>query len=488
MPAHTLMEKLKRFNWRAVVAASVAGLIGFLIYEPNFVQNLQYDIKDSIYANDAVVMMDAVAVEGMIRKYLDHESHIISKNRDKFQLWDYFDLTDVLDAAREKSADVEFKWQDMITLRMKLWVDKQQATNDMRHNIEKDKCVTIDVLRKLKLPHPTVRFMWRKNEYSEAKLAEYLSTADYPAILKVGHIHQQKSTLFLPDKSAIVGKIDEYAKWTTDKMETHFVDNNPRWKDSTNILYAALEPCMFIQDVVNPGDFRAGMSARPMELMVEVLWGEAIHGVLTATVRGELALGSGQYKNTEEFIVLKNGWVAYMWPKTTWSGNPMLNRRSAVQAHRLNNGISWFKAEPEVTFDRVQLSAKEACSPLMPTARPICESEYFEIRQMFLKKYSIIMGALPTVWSLCGKFATGVGADYMRCDVFITPDMKVSVNEISLSSNWGNALSTHWQKKVIDLWVDGYKKSNNCTTNSTTCGSAYSGIFKGDLPSPVWHE
>ena len=126
-----------------------------------------------------------------------------------------------------------------MTLRIDLWVGKQRATGDMRHSIEKDKCVTIEVLRKLRLPHPTVRFMWRQAEYSAERLKAYLLDADYPAILKVGHIHQQKSTLFLPNKAAVQSKAAEYAEWTTEKMNSHFIDNNPVWMDSTNVLYVS---------------------------------------------------------------------------------------------------------------------------------------------------------------------------------------------------------------------------------------------------------
>ena len=48
--------------------------------------------------------------------------------------------------------------------------------------------------------------------------------------------------------------------------------------------------------------------------------------------------------------------------------------------------------------------------------------------------------AFQEVWRVCDALALGVGADYLRCDVFVTPDGAVSVNEISLTltSSEGN--------------------------------------------------
>ena len=60
---------------------------------------------------------------------------------------------------------------------------------------------------------------------------------------------------------------------------------------------------------------------------------------------------------------------------------------------------------------------------------------------LFWAKFSSsLVDHLPKVWDTCSKLAQGVGADYLRCDVFVTGG-KVDVNEISLSSYWGNTLS-----------------------------------------------
>ena len=98
-------------------------------------------------------------------------------------------------------------------------------------------------------------------------------------------------------------------------MRTKFVDR-ASWAVQTNPLYASIDPCLIVQDVVNPGDFRSGenRAARPMEMMVEVFWGRSVQGVLTADAEGELVLGKPQYKNTAEFVVLRDGWAAYKWP------------------------------------------------------------------------------------------------------------------------------------------------------------------------------
>lgn len=222
--------------------------------------------------------------------------------------------------------------------------------------------------------------------------------------------------------------------------------------------------------------------------MVEVMWGRAVHGVLTVPVRGEMALGkAGNIKNTEEFIVQRDGWVAYCWPKTAWGGSPQLNRRSKVMAHRLNNGISWFRPDPGSSLEQVAEAARKTCSPLVESEQQACISEYLEMRALYLDKYGggLQASSLNTVWDVCSSFASGVGADYMRCDVFVTGDGSVSVNEISLSSNWGNALSPRWQAKLIELWTSGYADNKDCT-GPGSCGAAFSGLFEGDLPSPTW--
>lgn len=230
------------------------------------------DIGQTLLGNVTNFFGDSIASAGplnpQVATYMEAKANLIQRNRKNFLLWDYFDLSDALYAK-----DVhDYKWQDLINERFVMWVKKQQATGDIRHSLEKDKCVTMEVLNQLKLKHPKVRVMWNETEFSETKLKAFLLTSEYPAILKVGHIHQQKSTLFLPSSTEVLKHVDEYVSWTNEKMHSHFIDNNPRWKDNANILYAALHPCTFIQDVVNPEDFHDGQTARPWEVMVEVLF------------------------------------------------------------------------------------------------------------------------------------------------------------------------------------------------------------------------
>eukprot|EP00041_Stephanoeca_diplocostata_P031437 m.978518 g.978518 ORF g.978518 m.978518 type:complete len:512 (-) comp23959_c0_seq4:3194-4729(-) len=437
--------------------------------------------------NFSKVPGDLLASEGhldaRVAAYMTRKKQLIEDGRDDFLLWDYFDLTETLQGTDFNS----YMWQDMINSRFKMWVGKQRATGDTRHALEKDKCVTMKVLKKLNLPHPTVRVMWNESEYSENALREYLLSTEFPAILKVGHIHQQKSTLFLPSQTEVRGHVDEYVSWTTDKMHSHFIDNNPTWKDSANILYAALHPCTFIQDVVNPEDFSEGNTARPWEVMVEVVWGQAIHAVFTVTVRGSLSIGGGQYKNTEEYMLLDDGWAVYKWPRLRWGP---FNANSAVQRHRLNRE-TWFKAtDPNDDVD----GPERACGGVAtPSERVACEQEYRAIQLAFWAKYAQLVPSMPRVWNLCTAFGHGVGADYMRCDVFITPSGVVSVNEISLSSNWGNALSPKWQASLIDLWLQGYTSDPPCAPEPKegTCGSAYGGVFTSSLdtlPSPKYKQ
>ena len=111
---------------------------------------------------------------------------------------------------------------------------------------------------KLQLAHPKVRAMWRLPSWSTTKLRiALLQTTDYPAILKVGHIHQQKSTVFLPSKTKVVAKADEFVQWTDKLMHTSFHDDNPLWSSITNQLYEQIEPCAFVQvsTFIRIGDF-----------------------------------------------------------------------------------------------------------------------------------------------------------------------------------------------------------------------------------------
>ena len=66
----------------------------------------------------------------------------------------------------------------------------------------------------------------------------------------------------------------------------------------------------------------------------------------------------------------------------------------------------------------------------------------------------------------------------MRCDAFVLADGAVTMNEISLSSYWGNTLSLAWQERTVSLWVDGYVKA------SDGGGAAFGSVFSGGLPSP----
>ena len=67
----------------------------------------------------------------------------------------------------------------------------------------------------------------------------------------------------------------------------------------------------------------------------------------------------------------------------------------------------------------------------------------------------------------------------MRCDVFVT-DGVVHMNEISLSSYWGNTLSLAWQRRFVDLWIDGYVQADDGGA------AAFSQVYSGDLPSPTY--
>lgn len=141
----------------------------------------------------------------------------------------------------------------------------------------------------------------------------------------------------------------------------------------------------------------------------QVVWGQAIHAVFTVTVRGSLSIGGGQYKNTEEYMLLDDGWAVYKWPRLRWGP---FNTNSAVQRHRLNRE-TWFKAtDPTDDLD----GPERACGGgATPSERVACVQEYREIQQTFWSKYARLVPSMPRVWNLCTAFGHGVGADYMRC-------------------------------------------------------------------------
>ncbi|KAH8071153.1 hypothetical protein JL721_4584 [Aureococcus anophagefferens] len=236
-----------------------------------------------------------------VREYMERQWAQASKRRESFLLWDYFDLKAHEELGHRKAPGT---WSDLI-------IAAHGALGEAAQ---------------LRLPHPRVRLEWRAADYGDGgRLRSYLlGEADakdpglercaYPAILKVGHIHQQKSTIFLPSEADARSRVDDYVRWTTDRMREKFVDR-ASWAAQSNPLYASIDACLIVQDVVNPGDFGGeARAARPLELMVEVFWGRAVQAVLTVDAEGELVLGKPQYKNTAEFVVLRDGWAAYKWP------------------------------------------------------------------------------------------------------------------------------------------------------------------------------
>lgn len=434
-----------------------------------------------------------------LRRYFEAQWAEVAAARTRFLLWDYFDLehAEALDGRFRKPPAT---WTEIIIRRMALWATRLQHTADNRFVIEKDKCAMFRMLEDLDLPHPRVRLTWRADDYGDGKRLEAYLLGDaagagvaekcaFPAILKVGHIHQQKSTIFLASKRDVRKRVGEYVAWTTDKMKTKFVDS-ASWARQTNPLYASIDPCLIVQDVVNPDDFAAGENAarRPLEMMVEVLWGRSIQGVLTVDAEGELVLGRPQYKNTAEFFVLRDGWAAYKWPYLSRDGKffsrRYTNPRSHVRAHRKARE-SWFRY---AGGEGDAASAAEACAGARDTEAAICAAEYAQIGELFRRKYAAAAEALPEVWKTCDALARGIGADYVRCDVFVAPDGAVTVNEISLSSNWGNAVSAPWQKELVQMWLRGYGGKECVPFVGVKCGAAFAGVFDGNIPSPFYRR
>ena len=50
---------------------------------------------------------------------------------------------------------------------------------------------------------------------------------------------------------------------------------------------------------------------RPMEILVEVIWGVPTHGALLIDVVGEMILGKPQHRDTLEFLIRTDGWACY---------------------------------------------------------------------------------------------------------------------------------------------------------------------------------
>ncbi|KAJ1455651.1 hypothetical protein M885DRAFT_519333 [Pelagophyceae sp. CCMP2097] len=489
VPQYRMPLKSAFSGMAAVGALLVAACSYDQIVAENFFERRSKFIT-RLWPSDAANAQTARA----LRAYVASKRAQVVSQRGGFALWDYWDLRQKLrDAVVPKRG---FTWADVVVLRMELFSAKLTATGDMRYRIEKDKCEMLRMLGQLSLPHPRVRFTWDEDAYDEQKLKAYLMTADYPAMLKVGHMHQQKSTLFLPDAESVHKTADDLVAWTTSKMKSKLLDGNSVWAHATNPLYAELEPCLILQDVANPAAFVSGAGGndlRPLEMMVEVLWGVPHNGVLVTDVAGAMLLGEPQHVDTIEYLVRTDGWVAYKWPKVVRTGGWLaskwyLNQHSAVRTHRKDQE-TWFRAiDPAVEDGK---GIEETCAELSsPFERRACGYEYRREQSRFWAKYGDLPKHLGKVWDTCAQMGRGVGADYVRCDVFIdTHSGQVLVNEISLSSYWGNTLSIAWQRDAVDLWAGGFGRTETTCEPEATCGDAFSSIFTGELPAPgyVYH-
>ena len=242
-----------------------------------------------------------VANQKLIDAYMDSRWNAIRQQRAKFALWDYCDLRSSL-----KEAPRPTSWSSLVQLRMRKWGDLLDSSKDKRFTIEKDKCVMLQMLETLKLPHPKVRRTWRSVE--AAPLKSYLLEQQYPAIIKVGHIHQQKSTLYIKDSKELKRNADKYVSWVKAKMDSVFDDGSKTWASVTNKLYAQTSPCLILQDVVNPGKVSAasdGNDMRPTEVLVEVIWGVPLHGV---TLSGDQISGAPRHRRDTVPVAASARW------------------------------------------------------------------------------------------------------------------------------------------------------------------------------------
>ena len=113
-----------------------------------------------------------VANAKLIDTYMDSRWNVMRQNRARFALWDYCDLREAL----KKAATRPRSWSQLVQLRMRLWGDLLDAKDDRRFTIEKDKCVMLEMLQTLQLPHPKVRRTWRSVDAKALKR--------YPPLLK----------------------------------------------------------------------------------------------------------------------------------------------------------------------------------------------------------------------------------------------------------------------------------------------------------------
>ena len=383
--AYDRWTRLRRWSRRSGVLFVVMALVCAMCLELGVVfNNLLIDLDNLVSPRDDAPGGGGVPDRGAarVREYMERQWAAVENGREDFLLWDYFDLKahEELGSPRPPAS-----WSDLIVARMTLWAKRLQFAKDNRFVIEKDKCAMFRMLRQLGLPHPRVRLEWREADYGDGRrLRAYLlnegggedGPCAYPAILKVGHIHQQKSTIFLPSASDVRARVDDYVAWVDDKMRSKFVDR-ASWADQTNPLYASIDACLIVQDVANPEDFGgdAVRAARPLEMMVEVVWGRSVQGVLTVDAEGELVLGKPQYKNTAEFVVLRDGWAAYKWPYLSRDGvvfsRRYTNPRSHVRAHRKARE-SWFRYDTDPAVDDGAADADDACEGVRATERATC--------------------------------------------------------------------------------------------------------------------
>lgn len=345
-------------------------------------------------------------------KYHEQQRPLIAESRQQFVIHKYFELPDPT-----ANGSRPVNWIEMISLRIKKWADEQRAGNSM-HEVEKDKCVCQKFMNDIGVRAVPILGEWRDTNWNRTEFGNTLATADYPIIIKLGHIQQSKALRIFRDRAKAISQTPNIAGWVESWFPQRFDDATRSWANDVNVLYNALKPCVLVHPVLT-GDWIA-VTGAPFELKVEVVWGRAYLAFLETRLCARKFLGL--WLEPQSSLIL-------------------------TRDRRIMRFVEWPKRfEWEWTFPWDQVGQYFANVPHENPADSL------------LREYSWLLSGkiLDRVFATAEAVADRIGAEQVRVDIFVSknPDEMPIVNEISLSS--GHYYRYH-TKFLSEEWAEGHR-------------------------------
>jgi len=346
--------------------------------------------------------------------YYESQRPFIDQSRKNFVIHSYFELDDPTNGGLK-----EANWIQMISLRLKKWADEQRAGNSL-HEVEKDKCVCQKFLNDIGVHAVPILGQWRKNTWNHTGFAQVLQTANYPIIIKLGHIQQSLGLRIFRDKAKAVAETGKIEEWVESWFDTRFDDGTRSWAADVNVLYNALKPCVLVHPVLT-GDWIAPTKA-PYELKVEVIWGRAYLAFLETRLCARTFMG------------------IWLGPQSSLI---ITRDRRLMRFGEYPKRFEWEWYWPWDQFS--QYFANWA-------------SESDNLRD----KYTWLMDGeiMDRVFATAETVAHRIGAEQVRVDIFVSedPNKMPIVNEISLSSGHYYRYHTKFLSKA---WADGHRAKDS---------------------------